>query len=1000
MGTWTIYTAGADLVLLNTILNGVAMICNQTAFVWGFAMVASMWRLIATNTAATVHGVAGGAGALMAKGSFGTVIPLVLALLLTSPGMRCNVQVESTLTGAVTAVNNVPFVIAIIPAEGSRMANGVGQLVTQAFSNANPSYNYLASNGNGFLDPMKRLLGARTTVQRLSGIDSEIRSLVSSCLGSDAGINYAAVHAAVLNAGNTGASAAQSLDINGATPTAIGALLYQAASNTTGVAPNISNGNPQQILSCHDAALQVQSDIGAALQSAEFMRTVQGAVNGLDQPAAGADYSMTQFTAEYTALRKWSSVAGNLAGGQQQANAEAINFLFAEEVTNALNCLQADGPNKAACEASMIQANEVERNNIQAAANEVPMLQYSGSFGNYMLALIIGLGPVIVMFMMFAGVGADKSMKTAVHIMVWPLLVTNVGAELVNAMISLQFSNFMAAISQGGFLSLATMATAYKELSLQVGTGSHIMASLPVIMSMIFALGETAALVSVAREMQPKGSEVGETMAPSPTASAPLTRQSSPVQIAQGTGFSRVQQLGSLDAVSGSMQFANMTREASRGISDAETRQHTLSEGRTLAAQWEQSFSSGDYSRWGLSRSEGEALKEVYDRSLRTSHGSSTSVDATSQRQNSNSTEAGVSAGAGVGLGARIAQVGVDGSSKTAASDTLGATVGGARNDSADRAAALDKALHSDVAQQLERSHGGDLSSNFRKAQSVAHNYQQLTSRSDTHTDSRQEALKAGSGFVGAQMKIGGDEIAHQVSANRDYRRFQLDQGHRFDRDPSTQAYREQAERDMDSGVTDSLSGNPEARAATIRTRAALLQYADESASTDDRFKALKFLTDGARAMTHIAFNAPTGADLQRHNATMANPQDHTGVAADLEKRKPSLSRAPEHLTPMQGAAEFKDDVLSDVNSGVVTVGNKVQGYLDDAEGSGLSQHGPGTFVRTVENSADNAKSGFRAAGRGSRVTFGDRPSELESGPPEAAPKPASAAGAPESGSE
>jgi conjugal transfer mating pair stabilization protein TraG len=930
-----------------------------------------------TVTAGTVHGAGGGAGTILGKGSFGILIPMVLAVLLISPGMRCTVQVESTLTGAVTSVDNVPFVIAVIPAAGSELSNNVGQLVTTAFSSANPSYDYLSANGNGFLDPLKRLLGARTTIQRLNGIDSEIRTLVSDCLGSDAGLNYAAINNAVINAGNSGATAAQSLDIYGTSPTAIGALLYQAASNTSGVSLNITNGNDQQILSCHDAAAQVQADIDAALASPEFVRTVQGAINGLDQPVANADYSLDRFAAEYGALRRWSTVTGNLAGGQAQANAEAINLLFAEQVSNALNCLQANASDKSTCEASMIQANEVERNNIQAAANEVPMLQYSGSFGNYMLALIIGLGPVIVMFMMFAGVGADKSMKTAVHIMIWPLLVTNVGAELVNAMISLQFSNFMAAISHGGFLSLATMNTVYKELSLQVGTGSHIMASLPVIMSMIFALGETAALVSVAREVQPKGTEVGEAQAPTPTAAAPLTRQGTPVQIAQGAGFSRVQALGSLDAVSGTMQFASMTREMSRSISDAETRQHTISEGKTNLANWEDSFASGHYERWGLTRSEGEAFKDVYDRSLRSEHSLKTSEGASTNRQNSNSTEVGLQGSAGIGTGGPLpikAELGLQGSTRTGAIDFKSGAQGSTRDEAADRANALDNALHSDVAQQLERSRGGDTSSSFRRAQSVARNYQELTSKSGTHTDSRQEALKSGSGFIGAQMKIGGDEIAHQLGANRDYRRFQLSEGHRFDKDLSTRAYREQAARDMDAGVTDDLTSNPQARDAMIRTRAALLQYADESASTADRFKALKFLTEGARAMTHIAFAAPQEQDFAKPARETANPKDLTGISRDLERRKPALSHAPEHLSPMKGSVDFKDEVLGDLNTGTFKVEGQVAGMLKDAEASGLSQHGPGTLIRTGQNVADNVADVVRPDGSGSRVTFGDHP--------------------------
>jgi conjugal transfer mating pair stabilization protein TraG len=996
MGTWTIYTAGADLTLLNAILNGVAMVCSQTAFVWGFASLASLWLFVSTSTAGTVRGLNGGAGEYLSKGGAGALVPLVLAMLLTTPGAMCTVQVESTLTNAVTVVNNVPFVVVAIPVAGSQMAASTNQVVKTAFSNANPDYDTISSTGNGFLDPMKRLLGARTTVQRLNGIDSEIRTVVSSCLGSDSGVNYSALDNAVVNAGNTGATAAQSIPIYGATPTAIGALLYQASQNATGVVLNITNGNSQQILSCHDGALQVQADIDTALSSPEFVRTVQGAVNGMDQPQATADYSIDRLEQEVTALRKWSSVAGNLAGGQQQANAETINFLFAEEVANALNCLQADSSDKTICEASMIQANEVERNNIQAAANEVPMLQYAGSFGNYIMALIIGLGPVIVMFMMFAGVNADKCIKTAAHIMVWPLLVTNVGAELVNAMISMQFANFMASLAHGGYLSLATMNSAYKELSLQVGTASHIMASLPVLMSMIFALGEGAALVSVANDLKPSGREVSENLVPTPTASAPLTREGTPVNIAQGVGFSRVQALGALDAVSGSAQFGSLARETSRSISDAETRQHTLSEGKTLLSAWEHATQSGNYSRWGLSHNEGEALREVYEKNLRASQSSRTGHEARGLRQNSNVSSVGVHAGAGASTGAipLSASAGADANTQTEASDSKSSAVSSSRDASSERASALNKTLNSEVATQLERSHGGDLSSTFRHAQSVARNYQELTSKADSHTDTTQQALKVGSNLVAASQKIGGDEIAYQLSANRDYQRFQLSEGHKYASDPTARKYLQQAERDMADGATDSLIGNDPARQALLRQRAAMLQYADESASPEQRLKGLKFLADGARAMTHIAFTAPKPGEFTSPAGPIGKVSDSTGAhEGQLIHHPIALSRAPATLPGIEGDREFRHDVVEDASDTTDQTEVEVNHDMLDADHWGLGQDGSGTVVRVGKNIAGNVRSAMGSASASTPVTFGDLPSETDSG---SSPEPAASAGSPE----
>ena len=1028
MGTWTLYTAGADLSLLNAILNGVAMICTQTAFIWGFALVASLWRLVATATAASM--AAGSrSSAAITSGSFGALLPLVLAMLLTFPGFKCTLQVESTLTGGITNVANVPFAIAIIPVAGSLMASNVGALVTTGFSSVNPSYNVISASGNGFLDPMKRLLGAKTAIQRLNGVDSELRTLVSACLAQNSGVDYAALNNRVINAGNSGATPAQTLQVNGVDSTGIGSLLWEASQNPTGIVLGLHT-NGQAVLSCFDAANLVRIDIDAALNSREFSRVVQGAVNGMDEPQSTATYDINQFDAEYGAMRKWSGVVGSLAGGQQQANAESINFLFSEIVGNALNCLQASSADKAVCEASMIQANEVERNNVQAAANEVPMLMYSGSFGKYILALIIGLGPVIVMFMMFSGVGAHKGIKTAVHIMVWPLLVTNVGAELVNAMISLQFSNFMASVAQQGFLSLATMNTVYKELSLQVGVGSHVMASLPVLMSMIFALGETAALVSVANEIKPKGTEVGQAEAPSPTAAAPLTRQGSPATITQGQGFSRMQAVGALDAVSATAQFGSVARDTSQAVSSAATRQQTTSSMQSLARDFTAGADRGDYRKFDISNGLGEVIRGQYEENIRNSHRDSAGDTASTNSQNSNTSKAGVSGGAHAGVGSGGIsfglKAGADASTETSATDTKGRQTQGGVDDAAERAKALSAAMTSDQTQNYVRSHGNSAGTSFSQKQSVARNFQTLTSDAKSQTATVGNALKVGSSLVAANNKIGSDEIAQQMGANGAYARFQLSEGRARDQDPSTRPYLEKVQRDMATGATDSIVGNPQANSAVARTRAAALQYADPNATEAERFRALEFITGGSNAMIGGAFAPPPQDAFRKPFDDLTGPVDRTGV--DGRRVEALAPRAPGALTAAPGTGRRSATstggstgpsllpansqarmALEAARAGAVGPANRVElpqvlgnetvdrarALIDDADSSGLSPNGPGTIRRTAANVVDNARDLVRAPGERSRVRFGRAPATSPSPSPPAAPVPEAGAGAP-----
>ena len=97
--TLTIYTASADLNLLSAILNGVAMIANQTAMIWGFALMVSMWTIIRTITKASLTAGGGNAGSVMGLGAIDIVLPLIMAFLLTAGGLKATVNIQSTMSG-------------------------------------------------------------------------------------------------------------------------------------------------------------------------------------------------------------------------------------------------------------------------------------------------------------------------------------------------------------------------------------------------------------------------------------------------------------------------------------------------------------------------------------------------------------------------------------------------------------------------------------------------------------------------------------------------------------------------------------------------------------------------------------------------------------------------------------------------------------------------------------------------------------------------------------
>lgn len=914
MGNLTIYVATADVKLLNAIFNGVAMICGQTAFIWGFALLAATYRIVSTATSATIETSSGKADAVLARGSYSAVMPLILAMLINFPAFQSTVQVESTLNGNVTVIDNVPFVIAVIPAAGSLMSTQTGAKVSAAFQAVGTNYPALSAQVNGFANPLKVLLSSRTAIMKLSSIDTEVKQLVTSCLGSDAGVNYSSVHSLVLNAGNTGANIATSIPINGINPTAIGALLFQASKNVDGQVLNLSPASAT-ILSCEDAANQVATDVGNYLVSPEFARVVQGAVNGMDQPLVGADYSVNNVVTQYTALRTANTAANTLAGGAAQAAAESMNMMFAELVQSNLNCLQADGSDKANCQGQMTQAMEVERQNIERAANEVPMLKYAGSFGNYILALIIGLGPVIIMFMMLAGVDAGKCMKTAVHIMVWPLLVTNVGAEIVNGMICVNIANFMASIAQGGYISQATAISIYKELSLQVGTGSHIMASLPVIMSTIFALGGAHALTaSVSSKV---GTDTGKGAAPAPIETGPMVRSSPMFTAEQGPGGAAVVKgAGALSAFAGSQTMGSLITEASKGRAASITRQNTISSAENDMANWTEAFKTQDYSRWGLSREQGNSIADSYRNHLSASHRSSSGDHISANKSNSKSATAtgkgGVGAEGGIGAGGGHAgpsgsigaSVGVEGAGSATASDTLNRDRTFARDESLDRSNALEKALTENKSKLASDSKGGEKGKSLDKSIALQHSYQDIKSSTKTATDTTSEAIKASDNFVAGFQKIGSSEIAMQLS-NPDFARYDAVEGSRMMRNGNFAKYLQHAEKDMKDGLTEMSPSDSRAARTIQRFRAATMMATDPNASPQDKLAARDFLLGGAAAMNHLKL----GRDF---DTSMMNPNIEGPKRAEELKNNNVGSRVEAGLSKtLPSATSFSDKAFS-----------------------------------------------------------------------------------------
>jgi hypothetical protein len=192
-----------------------------------------------------------------------------------------------------------------------------------------------------------------------------------------------------------------------------------------------------------------------------------------------------------------------------------------------------------------------------------------------------------------------------------------------------------------------------------------------------------------------------------------------------------------------------------------------------------------------------------------------------------------------------------------------------------------------------------------------------------------------------------------------------------------------------DVAVTEAVKGSPRGRDAVLRSRAAVLQYGDESAPEASRLEALRFLSDSVLAMTHMTVRPGADGELAPRTLDLADPKNRTGAqgliphdfdpvkagvvrGAASKPQRPATGGSPTTTRPgtpsstgttlpepRLGDTRVVDDAMSNevnpLKDAAATIQAEAQGRIDDAKSSGLAQEGPGTFRRTARNVADNA---------------------------------------------
>ena len=962
--TQIIYTS-ANTAVLQAILNGVAMVANLDSLIWGVATAAGVWQVVMGISKAPLDAAKTGQST-MTTNSISIVIALVMAMALTNSQMKTAVIVENQITGVATEIANVPFIVSVIPSAASILAKEIGTAIEQAYQGTNAQYSIISSGQNGFITPLKVLLSARTAMGKLGDVNSQIKQVVNDCLGPDSNVDYAALNAQVMYAGNiTPTANAQFVSINGSTiQTSIGALLSQAALNPTAkVNITISDGSTD-LPSCVDAVNFVNANITTAMNSTNYIRAAVGAINNQDDPTSGANKSFENASAQYNAIRTMNTTTtGNLAGGVAQSTAEMINLMFYSTVKENMDCIKSNGDSKTQCLAQMAVVDAQEQTNIDNAANASIALAYAGQFGNIFLALIIGLSPVIIIFMMFAGVNAGKNIKVATHMIVWPMLIYNVGGVVVNGIIYTQISNFMAEVSQAGVLNQMMAGQLYRNFSMQLGTASALMAGLPILMSTIFVLGESAAAVAIANSIGGKDRFNEKTLAPDASSPSAIsaTRPASTADVhADGTAVNALS--GSAKSIQGSIQQNSIMSQGNQTAEQSITRAKQISQGEQVT----NAVASGDVfaiaKAAGVSTETAKAIKEEYSHQEQIKHDATNSQGAQKAKSNSQGTSLAVKAQASTG---GLPSVGVEGSTSADAKDTTTSTKDSKTSDSASKADSLSKAITKVMGSKESNSLTKTQQDSLSNIKTATDTYGSSLTETKQEKLAHSQSLSNAEGIVGAAAPLTTSMIASQSGMGGQYGRFVSKEGRggqaidaiKHGPDAARFAkYQEEARAQMRSGEVESIVGNDPmsvrlAEQNIINTKATEALMRDKDASELSRANAQVFVTGSFAAASG---NSPMTLDAPKETHTIGTPTNKTGVVKEAlvaKKNAAPIVAGPDQA--IQGAIDAGDEERKAETSKVVARSDALNGKVEANVAQTGNETDGTTGMRTAKGVVD-----------------------------------------------
>ena len=461
---YTVYTLG-DMTIFVSILNAVAMVFGSSMFnpakgagivVIGL-LIGILMMVIPAMTTAKIDPK-----------------PFIFVLLIFFSGIlpKERLQIEDVYTGQVSAVDNIPLIVALPASIIATISRAVTDNVETAFSSTSGSY--LAMSAEGFSNPLKLLLGFREpakTKRTFPYLSQSITEFIKYCAITDPGFSYK-----TLSSSPDMLTYLKSLNVSGV-------MTYWDAAHPLGYGTSCSTGAGKLIKDTQ--IIKISPSVNSILKTSTAGEIPAGAstgatVNGLTQA--------------------YNSVTAGILGNLQTSQSFMVNLIAMTPVQQGIDCVnQPTGPNMSTCMSEVMTRVAMEQMNIDSAAQASIFTKTMIPAMNILLALFYAFSPIILAVALVSGAHGFKIVLGFLLFGAWTQSWMPIAAVL-DYMIQMQTQY---AISTFRSITLENYMQFYNIISIKLGIASTLMAMTPMI-SMALLSGSMYALSNVAGGMGAK----------------------------------------------------------------------------------------------------------------------------------------------------------------------------------------------------------------------------------------------------------------------------------------------------------------------------------------------------------------------------------------------------------------------------------------------------------------------------------------------------------------